>query len=122
MSIEVVTPSDVIEDDLFEEESDGTEYNMRELMDQVYANRDIIITVPTEQVSILKQGLITRKAKDNVKLKGSDITTIKDVLSFLSYPHKKGETVVEGYTDVRVKLGPKKSVQVLEIRIPNDEF
>jgi pyruvate dehydrogenase complex dehydrogenase (E1) component len=125
MPIEVASPIDGIDDtdpSLFEEEGDGTEYNMRELMDQVYTLRDCIMTVPTEQVAILKSGLIARKAKDNTKLVKNNISTPADVLSFLVTPAKKNGAELEGYSDVRVKLGPKKSVKVLEIRIPSDEF
>ena len=122
MTIQVATPSEDIDDDTFEEEGDGTEYNMRELMDQVYQLRDLIITVPTDQVTTLKSGLITRKAKDNVKLKKADVSVVTDVLSFLVLPAKKDGVLLEGYSDVRVKIGPKKSVTVMEIRVPSDEF
>lgn len=128
MPIEVANPIDdldLIDEDSFTFESDegeGTEYNMRELMDQIYAERDLILTIPADQVPVLKKGLITRKGKDNVKLKSADIATAQDVLSFLVTPTKKNGVVQDGLVDVRVKLGPKKSVRVLEIRKPNDEF
>ena len=122
MSIELIIENpDPADDDTFEEE--GSEYNMRELMDQIYSLRDCIITVPSDQVAILKQGLIARKGKDNAKLKKNDITTASDVLSFLVTPAKDESGVaIEGHSDVRVKLGPKKSVTVKQIRVPNDEF
>lgn len=114
-----------IDEDSFEEEDSGlgTEYNMRELMDQVYKLKDCIITVPKDQEKLLRQGLIVRKSRDNGKMKTSGLTGSTDVLSFLSYPAKDAdgkdsETIV----DVRVKLGPKKSVTVIDIRVPNDEF
>lgn len=118
MTITVANPSDGLEDldDQFVEEGDN-EYTMRELMDQVYELKDCIITVPSDQVETLKQGLIMRKGKDNAKLKRNDITTTPDVLSFLVTPSKE-----PGYSDLRVKLAPKKSVTVKEIRVPSDEF
>lgn len=119
MAISVAAPDDDTDDSLFvdEDEAEGTEYNMRELMDQVYAKRDVIFTLPTEQVPILKSGLIVRKGKDSAKLKDADISQNKEYLSFLVTPSK-----TEGVSDVRVKLGPKKSVRILDMRVPNDEF
>lgn len=123
MPIEVAASPNDLEDveDQFEEEGDS-EYTMRELMDQVYTLRDCIITVPTDQVPILKQGLIARKGKDNFKIKKADIATSPDVLSFLVTPHKKNGVEVDGFSDVRIRLAPKKSVTVKEIRVPSDEF
>lgn len=122
MTIELGNSLDNLDDEAFEEE-DSTEYNMRELMDQVYLHKELIITIPTEQVNILKQGLITRKAKDNTKLKNNGILPVGEVLFFLVYPAKDGSNKeIEGVSEVRIKLGPKKSVNVLAIRIPNDEL
>jgi hypothetical protein len=124
MPIEVANPTEGLEDadDLFEEEGSGTEYNMRELMDTIYKMRDAIFTVPNDQVQALKTGLIIRKGKDNSKLKKADISPASEVLSFMIYPAKKDGVEIPGFSDVRVKLGPKKSVTILDIRSPNDEF
>lgn len=123
MSIELGNSLVDLDDEAFEEEDSSTEYNMRELMDQVYLHKDLIITIPTEQVNILKQGLITRKAKDNTKLRENGILSVGDVLSFLVYPSKdKEDKEIEGISEVRIKLGPKKSVNVLAIRIPSNEL
>jgi len=124
MTIEVVDPNEGIEDeDLFQEEDgEGTSYNMRELMDQVYQNNDIIFTVPTDQTELLKKGLIVRKGKDNQKLTKAGLKPDGLVLSFIVYPHKDNGKEVEGLSDIRVKLGPKKSVNIVKIHIPADEF
>ena len=123
MSITVATPDEDLDDDAFiGEDEDGTEYNMRELMDHVYKNKDIIFTLPNDQIPILKSGLITRKGKDNAKFKDADIINAKEYLSFLVTPAMKDGKEVPGHSDVRVKLGPKKTVKILDIRVPNDEF
>jgi hypothetical protein len=120
MPIELA-PADRDTEDLFKEEGDGTEYNMKELMDQVYELKDVIFTVPADQVDILKKGLITRKGKDNARLKDAGVSVDQSVLSFLVYPHKGNDgKEIEGVSDVRVKLGPKKSVSILAINIPDD--
>lgn len=123
MAIEQANPMDGIDDDdLFQEEGEGISYNMRELMDEVYKNTDIIFTVPSDQTELLKKGLIVRKGKDNAKLSKAGLKPDGLVLSFIVYPHKENGKEVEGLSDVRVKLGPKKSVNILKIHIPSDEF
>ncbi len=99
------------------ENAELTEYNPKELMSQVYLHKDVIITIPSDQVKILKDSLIDRKNLDNRKLQASNIPTSGETLSFLVIPGKD-----EGFSDVRVKLGMKKSVSVKEIRLPNDEL
>lgn len=121
MAIQQANPLDGIDDDSFKEEGDSI-YNFRELMDQVYQNTDVIFTVPADQVDLLRSGLITRKSKDNAKMKNAGLAGDNKVLSFLVYPAKKNGEVIESVMDVRVKLGPKKSVQIIDIRIPSDEL
>lgn len=123
MALTVANPADGLEslddEDLFQEE--GTQYNFRELMDQVQKETDIIFTVPTAEVPELKAGLITLKSKDNAKLKASGLITDNMVLAFLVYPAKDKEgKEIDGVSDVRVKLRPKKGVTILAINVPDD--
>lgn len=121
MTIEVVTEVPEVEDDLFTEE--GSLYNMRELLDMVVDNKDVIFTVPTGDVESLKQGLIMRKAKDQNKMKKAGLVLDAGTLSFLVYPSKNEDgTERAGASEVRVKLAPKKSVTILDVRIPSDEL
>jgi len=123
MAIEKANPLDGLDEDSFREEGDENTYNFRELMDQVYQLQDCIMTVPADQVEALRSGLIIRKGKDNAKLKSSGLPGDNKVLSFLVYPAKdKNGKEIPGLMDVRIKLGPKKAVTVLDIRVPNDEF
>lgn len=120
MSIEVAIPDDEPDNDSFHEE--GINYNFRELLDQVYEHIDIIFTVPTNEVQILRDGLASRKHKDNAKLKDGGLPDNR-VLSFLVYPAKDPEGIeMIGVSDVRIKLEPKKGVTVLDIRVPSDTF
>jgi hypothetical protein len=122
MAITTANPADGltdIDDDSFQEEN--TEYNFRELYDQVLQLKDCIITVPSDQVAELKQGLIIRKSKDNAKLVKSGLLPDNLVLAFLAYPAKdKNGKEIDGLSDVRVKLRPKRGVTVVDIRIPDD--
>lgn len=120
MTIERV---DTITEDSDEFKEEGDNYNFREIMDNIYVERDLILTIPADQESMLRQGLIIRKAKDNAKVKNAGVLPDGDILSFLSYPAKdKEKNDIPGLVDIRVKLGPKKSVTILEMRKPNDTF
>jgi hypothetical protein len=113
------------EDDLpFKEESEdgeGVSYTFRELMDALIDQRDMILTVPSDQVDMLRNGLTTRKAKDNQKLSRAGIKVGTEVLSFLVYPAKdKNGIEIMGQTCIRVKLGQRKAVSILSMEIPDN--
>lgn len=99
-------------------------YNFRQLMDTLVIHKELIITVPTEQVKQLKNGFIMRKSKDNKLLQRKKLIPDDEVLSFATFPKKEEGTlkIVEGQTCVRVKLGPRKSINVLDIKIPDNEI
>lgn len=126
MSIEVGSPTDGMidrDDDNFQEADDGTSYNFRELMDMIAATPDIILTVPADQVELLKAGLVTRKSKDNAKLKASGMMPDSNVLAFLVYDYKNEAGEVEADKKcIRVALRPKKNVTILKIEVPSTEF
>jgi len=117
-----ITSIPMDDDDSFLEEE--LSYNFRELMDMLIDKRDIIITVPTDQVAILKKGLYARKGKDTYKLRRAGVNAGNDVLSFLTYLPKDIASGMEDTTQtcVRVKLGARKSVNVISIEVPDDEL
>lgn len=99
-------------------------YNFRQLMDTLVIHKELIITVPTEQVKQLKNGFVMRKSKDNKLLQRKQLIPEDEVLSFTVYPKKDDITkqLVEGQMCVRVRLGPRKSINVLDIKIPDNEI
>ena len=109
------------EDDFLEED---TSYNFRQLMDMLTESKDIILTIPSDQEDALRSGLIMRKSKDNKKAVRSGLLPLEEVLSFLSYPAKDKKTgeIILGQTCLRVKLAPKKSINILSIEIPDNDF
>ena len=111
-----------IEDDDFVDEDSS--YNFRQLMDALTANKDLIITVPSDQVDMLKAGLIMRKSKDNKIASRRNLIPSDEVLSFKIYSARDKETkeVIEGQHCVRVKLSARKSITVLEIEVPDNDF
>ena len=129
MAIELASPGEQspdVDEDSFHEEGladgqEGTEYNFRELFDEVAKLRDIIVTIPTDQIPLLKHGLIVRKSRDGVKLKNAGLIPDSDVLAFLDYPAKdKAGKERPGISDVRIQLRAKKTVTILDIKIPDD--
>lgn len=113
-----------IADDSEEFLDEDSSYNFRQLMDTLVENKDIIVTVPTEQVVALRAGLIMRKSKDNKKASRSGLLPNDEVLSFLVYPAKDKDTQKElvGQTCVRVKLSAKRSITVIGIEVPDNGF
>lgn len=114
--------TDNIDSDDFMEEDNL--YNFRQLMDTLVLHKELIITVPTEQVKQLKNGFVMRKSKDNKLLQRKKLIPDNEVLSFTVFPKKDDVTqkLVPGETCVRVRLGPRKSINVLEIKIPDNEI
>lgn len=108
-------------DDFLDEDSS---YNFRQLMDTLLANKDIIVTVPSDQVVLLRAGLIMRKSKDNKKAVRNGLLPNDEMLSFQIYPAKDKLTKQDliGQTCIRVKLAPKRSITVLDIEVPDDGF
>lgn len=112
----------VEDNDEFQEEDSS--YNFRQLMDSLIIHKELIITVPSDQAQALRDGLIMRKSKDNRRTKSQGLIPADDVLSFTSYTPKDKVTGknIEGQIAVRVKLGPKKSVNVLSMEVPDNEL
>jgi hypothetical protein len=110
-----------VDDDSFLEEGEDVSYSFREIMDMLIEKRDIILTVPADQVPALKKGLYTRKGKDVQKLTRAGIRSGNEVLSFLTYHPKDAEgKEIEDQMCVRVRLGARKSVTIINVEIPDD--
>lgn len=108
-------------DDFVDEESS---YNFRQLMDAIVANKDLIVTVPSDQIPQLRAGLIMRKSKDNKIATRKGMLPNDEVLSFEVYPAKDKDTKKDlvGQHCLRVRLSPRKSITVLNIEVPDDNF
>ena len=103
-----------------ESSDEGTSYNFRELLDSVVQLTEVIFTVPSDQVQALKAGLTTRKSKDNQKLAAAGLRGDNNVLNFLVYESKdKDDKVIPDQMCVRVKLAPRKSIQILSMTVPD---
>lgn len=105
------------------EEEESSAYNFRELLDLLNESKDLILTIPADQLEELKEGLRTRKAKDNYGMKRRGIPPPQDALSFVDYPATdEAKNEIEWQRCVRVKLIPRKTVDILKVEIPSSDF
>lgn len=110
---------DLDEDATFEDDA-GTSYDFAELLAAVQESKDLILTVPEEQVEALKVGLSNKKAKENKKLKAAGLAVPRDALDYIVYKTKEDEK--QGTTHVRVKYGPRTQINILKMEIPDDRI
>lgn len=98
-------------------------YSFRELMDLLIEKKEILLTIPKEQEQELRKGLSVRKNKDNAKMKAAGIMPDTNLLSFFSYTHTDENGAPDpDLINIRIKLGPKKSIQVLNIQLLDDSI
>lgn len=97
------------------------EYSFREILDMLTNRPDIMFTVPNEQVQELRSGLAARKAKDQQKLTKINVKADSLTLQYLVYPatDDAGQPI-EGHSIVRIKLAPRKGINILSIKFPDD--
>lgn len=113
-------------DDMLEEEAmmdEDSSYTFRQLMDLLLEKKEVIVTVPSSQVNILRKGLSMRKNKDNRIAEAKGLLKNEEVLSFTSYPAMDSDMrLIANQSSVRIKLAPKKSVTILNVVVPDDSF
>lgn len=106
-----------------EDEEESNAYNFRELLDALNECKDFILTIPFDQLDELKDGLRTRKAKDNYAMKRKGLVPPLDSISFNDYPAlDEDKKEIEWQRCVRVRLIPRKVVDILKMEIPNGDF
>lgn len=101
-------------------EEESANYHFDELLNALYEHKDLILVVPSDQVQELKDGLQARKSKQNYQLRKKGGTPPAEMLVFNVYPTTdKDGNILEGQSSVRVKLRPRKSVEILSMTIPD---
>lgn len=104
-------------------EDESAEYNFQELLDVLNECRDIILTVPSEQVQELKDGLQAKKSKTNYAMRQKNIEPPAEMLHFNVYPATDAAgSKIEGQTCVRITLRPRKSVDILKMEFPSSDL
>jgi len=102
------------------QEEDEVTYNFQELLDALTEHRDMILTIPRDQVMPLRSGLSVAKAKRNAKFKSSGLAISTDTISYVVYDDET--TKDTDNTKVRVKLGPRIGVNIKKLELPDDSF
>lgn len=104
-------------------DEDSAIYSFQEILDALNESRDLILTIPSEQVAELQEGLQARKSKSNYAARKQGIEPPSDRLDFLVYPAKDKKGVdIEGQTCVRVRLKARKSVDIIKMEFPSAEL
>ena len=102
---------------------EDSSYTFRQLMDKLYIEGDIILTIPAAEEEALRNGLIMRKSKDNKQSKAKGLLPHTGVLTFNSYPVKDGAgKEIPGQVCVRVILGERKSINVIKMEVPSNDL
>lgn len=110
---------DATEDTTFQDD-EGTSYDFSELLAAVQEAKDIILTVPAEQVEALKIGLSNKKAKENKKLKTAGLAISKEAITYLVY--EADDDRDKNTKHVRIKYGPRTQINILKIELPDDKL
>lgn len=110
---------DLDEDATFSDD-EGTSYDFAELLAAVQEAKDVILTVPAEQVEALKIGLSNKKSKENKKLKSAGIAVPRDSIDYTVYETPEDKN--KGTMHVRVKYGPRTQINIIKMELPDDKL
>lgn len=111
---------DLDEDDTTFQDDAGTSYDFAELLAAVQESKDLILTVPKDQVEALKVGLSNKKAKENKKMKAAGLAVPRDALDYIVY--EAGDDKKDKTMHVRVKYGPRTQINILKMELPDDKL
>lgn len=112
---------EVIKDMDSQEERDP--YSFDEILSFLNIEKELILTIPSDQEEDLRSGLQARKSKINQGLKRKNMEPPKETLTFNSYPAKDSQgKVVDGIICVKVVLKARASVDIIKIEVPDKEF
>lgn len=111
---------DLNEEDTDFKDDENTTYDFTELWMAVQEQKDLILTVPADQVELLKLGLSNKKSKETKKLRAAGLAVSRDALDYLVYENEEDKG--RGTKHVRVKYGPRTQINILKIEIPDDKL
>lgn len=108
----------------FVDEDQDDEWSYRRILDLVVERKELIITIGQDAEKPLKRNLTALKSRDAAKLKNAGLEPGDEVLSYTSYPATK-----EGDKDhdpnlikLRIAYGPRKTVKIHNVEVPDNEF
>lgn len=89
-----------------------------ELLSNLILNGEMIITIPQEMETPIKNGLKNHKSRQNKRMREEGLPADTSTLEFLSYPSKDYPDCV----DLRIELKQKAVIKVKKIVVPSDDF
>lgn len=98
--------------------SEETEITFHDLLANVVLNEEIIITISEGDVERTKTGIKNAKADQTAKLKVDGLPVDNSTLSFITFPNKE----LEGMIDLKIILARKGTVKIKKLRVPDGEF
>jgi len=111
-------PIDFVDDD-----PDDNEYSYRRVLDLLMEKKELILTIEEASAKPLKRNLTALKSRDAAKLKNAGLEVGDEVLGYTAYPTKEGD---EGHGPNMIKLhityGPRKTVKIHKLEVPDNEF
>lgn len=107
----------------FLEDEEETNLSLADIYNQLQVHGELIITIPADEEGILRKGLAGVKAKQNMKLKASNLPIDTATLSYTVLPKKDAAgKEVPGQVDVQILLSKRTQITVLGIKKPDMEI
>ena len=100
------------------EEQEGEDLSYEEILANLMMNQELIITIPIEKETAVRNGLKNMKSKQNARMKAEGLAPDNSVLEFFSYPSKEYPECV----DLRIELKNKAVIRVKKMVVPSNSF
>lgn len=102
--------------EMLEDEEDG--YSFRRLLNILVEHKELIITINKDDEHAVKRNLTALKSRDASKLKSAGIEPGDEMLSYTSNPVTDDPDKIV----LHVRLGPRKSVKIHDLKLPDNNF
>lgn len=98
--------------------AEDSEVSYEEILANLTMNGELMITVPEDSETSVKNGIKNFKSKQNAKLKSEGLPPDTSTLEFNSYPSSEYEDCVR----IHIILKKKAVIVVKKIELPSGEF
>jgi len=107
----------------FADEDNDDEWSYRRVLDLLMEKKELILTIHESAEKPLKRNLTALKSRDAAKLKASGLEAGDEVLGYTSYKTKPEDTGHgPGMIKLHITFGPRKTVKIHKLEIPDDIF
>lgn len=99
------------------EELDPQGMTYRQILRMLEGQKELILTIPEDEVDDLKRGITRLRSRDNSKLKNAGLEVSEETLTYLPLP-----CTIKGMSRIQIRISAKKTIRVAKIEIPDDKF